>query len=188
MSHWCKKHGETHDCGECVRAESRVYPGLRGDPRFAQLLADYDRVSELLGDAQRDLNATTAEREQLTAKLAASQAECKSLASEVERLRFEAKADAMAEYSSEVLMLEEHTAAATAEARELLLEVHRLRAALKRYGRHEAGCDPRVRVAEREHGVENFGDEWRRIRTAPRVNCTCGLDAALGTDKERDGE
>ncbi len=53
----------------------KVYPGLRGDPKFADLLADYDRVSELLGDAQLDLNATRGERDQLTARCEALEAE-----------------------------------------------------------------------------------------------------------------
>jgi hypothetical protein len=24
MSHWCKEHGETHDCGQCARAAERA--------------------------------------------------------------------------------------------------------------------------------------------------------------------
>lgn len=46
-----------------------TYAGLRGDPKFAELLADYDRVSELLGDAQHDIGATTAERDALLATI-----------------------------------------------------------------------------------------------------------------------
>jgi chromosome segregation ATPase len=60
----------------------------------------------------------------------------------------------------------------------------RLRAALRKYGRHDKGCDPTVRVSEREPGIESLGDEWQRIKNAPRINCTCGYEAALVGDEQ----
>lgn len=174
----------------------KVYPGLRDKPEFAQILADYDRVSELLGDAQHDLQATAAERDKLAKELAevrAALAECNAsrpIFDELERLAERvvalARADENERYA--VVVREGHWDEVVAERDAALAENERLDAAVITASKLMEAAHADRRVAEQKlhaavAALRRYGRHTGAcLKSIGKGHCYaehCGLDAAL---------